>query len=631
MTHEELKEKALLLPLLPGVYLMKDAQGMIIYIGKAKALKNRVSQYFANLASHTPKTVKMVSQIDEFDTIITGSEFEALLLECALIKKHKPKYNILLKDDKGYPFLRLSKEEYPRFSIVSRPAEDGARYFGPYAGRSGATKALDAALQTFKLPTCSLKFPRDIGKKRPCLNYHIGRCCAVCSGKVSQQEYARLIGQVCSLLDGKYQGLVSEIEKEMEQAAEQMLFERAAALRDRMRAVQRLGKSQLIFSGALSDLDVIACAVRGSRACVTILNYIGGNLLDKKKEFFDGVSEEDSGDIIEGFIKQYYAMTQRSPRVVLVSHPLEDEEVLVQWLEMLRHGKVYLQRPQRGEKRKQMDLALENARQELELLEKREQKTAKSLDLLAQVLGLPQAPGRVEAYDISNLAGSDPVASMTVLKDGRFFKSAYRKFKIKLARGGDDYGSLAEVIHRRLSRAEQGDQGFLPLPDLMLIDGGQGQVNAVLQVMNSHGSQIPVFGMVKDDHHRTRALVDGQGREFGIRTMPAVFALVGNLQEETHRFAIEYQKNLRSKSVKGSTLAQIPGVGEQRIRALRRAFGSMAAIRQATEQQLADVTNKTVARQIRQYFDQKEQEKQGQGAAESRAELEEEGSQEERL
>ncbi len=606
LTHEELKEKALLLPLLPGVYIMKDAQGAIIYIGKAKALKNRVSQYFANLASHTPKTVKMVSQINEFETIITGTEFEALLLECALIKKHKPKYNILLKDDKGYPFLRLSKEAYPRFSIVSKPAEDGARYFGPYAGRSGAKKALEAALQTFKLPDCSLQFPRDIGKRRPCLNAHIGRCCAVCSGEVSQQEYNRLIGQMCSLLDGKYQGLVDDLEKEMEQAAEEMLFERAAALRDRMRAVQRLGKSQLIFSGALSDLDVIACDFRGSRACVVILNYIGGNLLDKKKEFFDGASEEDAGDIIEGFIKQYYAMTQRSPRVVLTSHELEDWETLAQWLAMLRRGKVYLQQPQRGEKRKQMELALENARQELELLEKREQKTAKSLELLAQILGLPQPPSRVEAYDISNLAGADAVASMTVLKDGRFARSAYRRFKIKEAQGGDDYGSMAETLRRRLDRAAEGDQSFLPLPDLMLIDGGQGQVNAVLEQMEGRGLDIPVFGMVKDDRHRTRALVDGQGREFGIRTLPAVFALVGNLQEETHRFAIEYQKSLRSKSVKGSVLANIPGVGEQRIRALRRKFGSMAAIRQASEEQLAAVTNKTVARQIRLYFDGQE-------------------------
>ncbi len=603
MTFDELKEKALLLPLLPGVYIMKDAQGTIIYIGKAKALKNRVSQYFANLASHTPKTVKMVSQICDFDTIITSTEFEALLLECALIKKHKPKYNILLKDDKGYPFLRLSKEAYPRFSIVSKPAEDGARYFGPYAGRSGAKKALDTALQTFKLPTCSLKFPRDIGKNRPCLNAHIGRCCAVCSGQVSQKEYNQLVGQVCRLLEGKYQGLAKEIEEEMEQAAEDLQFERAAALRDRMRAVEKLGNSQLIFSGALSDLDVIACGLRGSRACIVMLNYIGGNLLDKKKEFLDGVSQEDVGDLLEGFIKQYYTLTQRSPRVVLVSHPLEDEEMLAQWLGMLRRGKVYVQVPQRGEKRKQMELALENAEQELELLEKREQKTAKSLEQLAEVLGLDDPPRRIEAYDISNLAGTGTVAGMVVLKDGRFARSAYRKFKIRDAQGGDDYGSLAETVERRLRHAEEGDAGFLPLPDLMLIDGGQGQVNAVQQVMDAHGCTVPVFGMVKDDHHRTRGLMDGSGREFGIKTMPAVFALVGNLQEEVHRFSITYQKSLRGKSIKESTLSRIPGLGEQRIRALRRKFGTIAKIRQADVEELAQVVPHNVAVSIRNYFD----------------------------
>ena len=601
--YEELKEKALLLPLLPGVYIMRDAGGEIIYIGKAKALKNRVSQYFSNLASHTPKTLKMVSQVHDFETIITGSEFEALLLECALIKKHKPKYNILLKDDKGYPFLRLSKEEYPRFSIVSKPAEDGARYFGPYGGRSGAKKALDTALLTFKLPTCSLKFPRDIGKSRPCLNAHIGRCCAVCSGKVSKGEYNRLIGQVCRLLEGKYQGLAEELRQEMEQAAEEMQFERAAALRDRMRAVERLGRDQLIISGALSDLDVIACQVLGSRGCVVMLNYISGNLLDKKKEFFDGVTSEDMGDLLEGFIKQYYTMTQRSPRVVLVNQELEDQEMLSQWLGTLRKGKVYVQVPQRGEKRKQMELAMENARQELELLDKREQKTSRSLEQLAEILGLPAPPQRIEGYDISNLAGTGTVAAMTVMEKGRFHKSAYRRFQIKEALGGDDYGSLAETMDRRLKRAEEGDNGFLPLPDLLLIDGGQGQVNAVHQVLREHGQNIPVFGMVKDDHHRTRALVDGDGNEFGIRTKPAVFSLVGNLQEETHRFAIEYQKNLRGRSVKESTLSRIPGLGEQRIRALRKKFGTLAAIRQCSEEELAQVLPRNVAKQVREHFD----------------------------
>jgi len=420
---------------------------------------------------------------------------------------------------------------------------------------------------------------------------------------VSKGEYNRLIGQVCRLLEGKYQGLAEELRQEMEQAAEEMQFERAAALRDRMRAVERLGRDQLIISGALSDLDVIACQVLGSRGCVVMLNYISGNLLDKKKEFFDGVTPEDMGDLLEGFIKQYYTMTQRSPRVVLVNQELEDQEMLSQWLGTLRKGKVYVQVSQRGEKRKQMELAMENARQELELLDKREQKTSRSLEQLAEILGLPAPPQRIEGYDISNLAGTGTVAAMTVMEKGRFHKSAYRRFQIKEALGGDDYGSLAETMDRRLKRAEEGDKGFLPLPDLLLIDGGQGQVNAVHQVLREHGQNIPVFGMVKDDHHRTRALVDGDGNEFGIRTKPAVFSLVGNLQEETHRFAIEYQKNLRGRSMKESTLSRIPGLGEQRIRALRKKFGTLAAIRQCSEEELAQVLPRNVAKQVREYFD----------------------------
>lgn len=605
---DELKEKAALLPLLPGVYQMFDGSGEIIYIGKAKALKNRVSQYFVNLASHTPKTLKMVSQVDHFETIITGTEFEALLLECALIKKHKPKYNILLKDDKGYPFLRLSSEEYPRFSIVSKPADDGCRYFGPYGGRSGAKMALDTALQTFMLPTCHLKFPRDIGKSRPCLNSHIGRCCAVCSGKISPQEYGELIRQVCLLLDGKYQGLSSQIQTEMEEAAEQLQFERAAALRDRMRAVDRLGLSQLIISGALSDLDVIAFSVREARGCVVMLNYVGGNLLDKKKEFFDGVSENDASDVIEGFMKQYYGMTQRSPKIILISHPLEDEETLAQWLGSLRKSKVFLSVPQRGEKRKLLMLALENARQELEQLEKREQKTARSLELLAETLGLENPPRRIEAFDISHLAGSDAVAGMTVFQEGRPLRSAYRKFRMKEALAGDDYGSMQEALRRRLQRAADGDASFLPLPDLFLIDGGAGQVSVVNRVLEEMRCAIPAYGMVKDDHHRTRALVDEHNHEFGIKTLPAVFAFVGTIQEETHRYSIEYQKNLRTKSIKGSSLLEIEGLGEQRLRALRRRFGSIAAIRGATEDQLAAVVPRSLARHMIEVFAKQAQE-----------------------
>lgn len=600
---EELKEKASLLPLLPGVYQMKNNDDEIIYIGKAKALKNRVSQYFAQLSSHSPKTLKMISQVDHFETINTTTEFEALLLECALIKKHKPKYNILLKDDKGYPFIRLSKDDYPRFKIVSKPADDGARYFGPYGGRSGAKTAMTTALVTFKLPTCSLKFPRDIGKSRPCLNAHIGRCCAVCAGNITQQQYMSLINQACLLMDGKHEGLKKELERQMMAAAEEMQFEHAAQLRDRMRAVEKLGTSQLIISGALSDTDFVAFSLRGSRGCVVMLNYVDGNLLDKKTEFYDGVSESDAPDVLEGFIKQYYTMTARAPKLVVISSELADVEILSEWLSSLRGSKTTISVPQRGEKRQMLDMAIQNAEQELQQLDLREQKTAKSLEMLAEILGLKSPPLKIEAYDISHMAGTNAVAGMTVLKDGRPARASYRKFKISDAAAGDDYASLAETIDRRLTRAESGDAGFLPLPDLFLIDGGAGQVSTVAKTMAYHGCTVPVFGMVKDDHHRTHALVDAQNREFGIKTMPPVFSLVGTLQEETHRYAITFQKQTRSKSVKTSILSKIPGLGAERIKLLRKKLGTIEKIKTASAEELAQIVPKNVAAEIIKFFE----------------------------
>ena len=608
MTFEELKEKAHRLPTEPGVYLMHDKSGTVIYVGKAKVLRNRVSQYFADLASHTLKTRRMVSNIDSFETIFAATELDALLLENTLIKKYKPKYNILLKDDKGYPFIRIEAGAYPRLTVANRREQDGARYFGPYGGRGTANHAIRLLSETFLLPSCSRRFPRDIGKERPCLQLDMGKCCGVCTGKISEEEYDRLIAQCQQVLEGKSEELSAQLQEQMEQAAEDMEFERAAVFRDRIRAIERLRQSRIAMVTGGADTDAMAFALRGSRACIVRLSYRSGILVDRTSVLLDGLDEGDAADALESFIQQYYTKLSWAPKLVCLSHALEEPELVEEYLTSLRGTKCALLFPQKGEKRREVQLALDNAALELAEAEDLEQRTGKTLQLLQQMLGLPEPPRRMESFDISNTMGSDPVASMVVFQNGKPLKSAYKKFKIKTAQGGDDYGSMAEVIGRRLDRALAGDESFLPLPDIFLIDGGAGQAQIALEQLRQRGLElaIPVYGMVKDDHHRTRALVTAEGQEFGIAATPAVFALLGRLQEEVHRFAIEYHRSLRGKRMRRSSLDGIPGLGEAREKKLLKRFGTVRAVAAASVEELSSVLPGPVAQAVYDHFKEKQ-------------------------
>lgn len=607
MTFEELKEKAHRLPAQPGVYLMHDKSGAVIYVGKAKVLRNRVSQYFADLASHTLKTRKMVANIDSFETIFAATELDALLLENTLIKKYKPKYNILLKDDKGYPFIRIEPGDYPRMTVANRREQDGAQYYGPYGGRGTANHAIRLLSETFLLPNCSRRFPRDIGKSRPCLQLDMGKCCGVCTGKISPEEYARLMAQCRQILEGKSEELTAQLKGQMERAAEDMAFEQAAVFRDRLRAIERLRQSRIAVVTGGADTDALAFALRGSRACIVRLSYRAGILVDRSAVLLDGLDAGDAADALESFIQQYYAKLSWAPKLICLSHDLEAPETMEAYLTTLRGTKCSVLVPQKGEKRREVQLALDNAAIELAEAEDAEQRTGKTLQLLQQMLGLSQPPRRMESFDVSNTMGADPVASMVVFFNGKPLKSAYKKFKIKTASGGDDYGSIAEVIGRRLDRALAGDESFLPLPDLFLIDGGAGQAEVALEQLRQRGMEqtIPVYGMVKDDHHRTRALVTAEGQEFGISATPAVFALLGRLQEEVHRFAIEYHRTLRGKRMKRSSLDGIPGLGKSREKKLLQRFGTVRAVAAASVEELSSVLPEAVARAVYDHFKEK--------------------------
>ena len=603
MTFDELKEKAHSLPLKPGVYIMQDAKNEVIYVGKAKALKNRVSQYFADLASHTEKTRAMVSQIDHFDVIIADSEFEALVLECSLIKRHQPRYNILLKDDKGYPYIRLTVgEAYPRFSLANKAAEDGARYFGPYGSRSATQDIIEAIQSALRLPKCRKKFPRDIGKERPCLYYRMGQCDGYCRPEMDQSRYRENIDQAVRLLEGKYEEVCADLQAEMELAAEVLRFERAAELRDRIASMELLGKRQKVVAGSLSDTDVVGFHRGEAKSCFVVLHYVDGDLAAKDMDLIETPVEEAREDTVSALVKQYYGGRGALPRQILLPCELEDEVPITRMLSEACGHRVHLVTPQRGAKMDLIRLANKNAVEEVERATSREERQSKLMEALGRMLGLPQPPRRVEAYDISNTGDTNIVASMTVFVDGRPLKRDYRHFKLKDMAHADDYGSMEQVLTRRFRRYLDGDEKFGDLPDLLLIDGGENHARVAVRVLEEVGLTIPVFGMVKDDRHRTRALVDPEGQEIGIQQIPAVFALVGRIQEETHRFAIEFQRLQQSRSVKGSVLDQIPGVGEKRRNDLLRHFKSVKKIREASLAELEEAVPKSTARAVYQFF-----------------------------
>ena len=604
MTFEELKEKAHALPLKPGVYIMQDAKNTVIYVGKAKALKNRVSQYFQDSASHTEKTRAMVSQIDHFDVIIADSEFEALVLENSLIKRHQPRYNILLKDDKGYPYIRLSNEAYPRFSLASKAAEDGARYFGPYASRHSTQAILDALRAALRLPTCRKKFPRDIGKERPCLNFHMGKCDGYCRSLDMEEQHQQAIAQAVSLLEGRFKEVQADLTAEMERAAEELRFERAAELRDRLRAIELLGARQKVIAGSLADTDVAGFFRGTAKSCFVILHYVEGELAAKDFDLLDTPMEEAEEDAVSALVREYYVGRSRLPKQILLPCELPDQVPLTRMLSEQVGRRVELVTPQRGAKMDLIKLANQNAREEVERATTREERQSKLLEALGRMLGLEEPPRRMESYDISNQGASDIVASMVVYVDGKPRKSDYRRFKLKDMTGPDDYASMEQVLTRRFRRYLDGDEKFSDRPDLLLIDGGHEHVKVAARVLETLNLSIPAFGMVKDDRHRTRALVHPDGREIGIQAIPAVFALIGQIQEETHRFAIEYHRQLQASHVKTSVLDKIPGVGEKRRQQLLKAFKSVRAVREAPLEELEKVVPRNTARAVFQYFHQ---------------------------
>ena len=604
MTFEALKEKALSLPYAPGVYIMRDKTDKVIYVGKAKKLKNRVSQYFQDTAAHTPKTKAMVSKIDHFDVLVAGSEFEALVLECSLIKRYMPKYNILLKDDKGYPYIRLNmKDPYPTMTLVNKIANDGASYFGPYGSRGVSNSIMEAIRTTLKLPGCHKQFPRDIGKERPCLNYHMDRCAGWCQTGLPQKSYRATMEEAKQLLAGNYKDVAAEIKNQMLTAADNLEFELAATLRDKLNAVEALGQRQLVTALSLADMDAIGYGQTEAKACFTVLHFSGGNLLDKDYEVFPVPDDKEAA--LSSLVKQYYLSRGMAPKIVLLPWEMEDGEMFSQLLEQNFGRRPHLRIPQRGDNVRLVEMAMNNAFQEAQRATSREEKLSGTLVLLGKMLGM-DPPRRMESYDISNISGTDMVAGMVVFQDGKPRKSDYKRFKIEALANQDDYASMRQVLTRRFVHYKAGDKGFDEKPDVLLIDGGIAHAGIAEEVLREQGLSIPVFGMVKDDRHRTRALVTAAGQEIAIDSQPAVFALLGTVQEEVHRFAISYHRQLRSKRLRYSELDQIPGVGPKRKQELLKKFKSLSAMGKASREELEQVLPRDAAEAVYRHFHKEE-------------------------
>lgn len=597
--EEELKN----LPGEPGVYLMHDASDTIIYVGKAKILKNRVRQYFRKNSNHTPKVLAMVANVAYFEYIVTDSETEALALECNLIKKYRPKYNILLKDDKHYPYIKVTiNEDYPRVLKVRRLQKDGAKYYGPYVSESTVKNTLEIIQKLFSPPTCHRRFPQDIGRGRPCLNYHINNCFAPCTGKVSKEEYRRVYFNICRFLDGNHKELIGALREEMKAASRKLEFEKAASLRDKISAIEDIEEKQkIINTDKQTDKDVIAAALGENAAFCEVFFIRNGKVMGRESYKIDNAQNSTPSEVITDFVKQFYIGRDYIPEEILTEFEIDDLDAIGEWLRSRKGKKVSIACPKRGEKlqliqmvRKNADIALENYK--IKVMKEREKNTV--LDALQEALSLDTRPNRIEAYDISNIQGADNVGGMVVFENGRPQKRKYRIFKIKSFEGADDYAAMREVIYRRFRHAldeeeavkngemRRQDIKFLPLPDLILLDGGKGHLSVITELMELMDSDIPVFGMVKNDRHRTRGLVSESG-EIEISPTSAVFKLVTFIQDEVHKTAIEYHRKLHGKIE--SELDKIPGIGEKRRKALLTNFGSVDKIKEADVDELLNV------------------------------------------
>ena len=599
-----LRKKAMSLPLLPGVYIMKNADGEIIYIGKAKALKNRVSQYFGSQNRHPVKVRKMVENVDRFDYIVTGSEFEALVLECSLIKQHSPKYNILLKDDKGYSYIRISEGEYRKISAVFNKKDDGSEYIGPYLSSYSVRQSVDAANKIFKLPQCNKVFPRDFGKSRPCLNYYISQCCGLCTGKIKKSDYDEAVDGAIAFLKGDSRDIIADLRAKMEKAAEELDFEQAAKLRDRINSIERIKEKQKVVYKSVEEQDVFATADIDGSVCLAVLRFSNGRLFDSEHFFFD-----DPGDkkgMRSDFITSYYSMRDNIPKRVTVDGEVADRELLEQWLSEKKGKKVTVFVPARGEQLEIVNMCRKNAEEKLAIKKGRTGREIAVLDELKDLLGLKKTPEYIESYDISHTAGQDSVAGMIVFKGGKPYRKAYKRFSIKSFDGNDDYRAMNEVLTRRFSEYEKSKdstEGFGKLPDLILLDGGVGQVHAVEPVLREFGLKIPLFGMVKDNRHRTRA-ISGDGGEIAINSKRQVFTLVSEIQNEVHRFSVAYHHQKHAKRGLSLSLTEIEGVGEKRASALLKYFKTMTAIKNAEVDELSKAPGITsaVAQTIYDYY-----------------------------
>ena len=604
---KELRKKAMQLPLTPGVYLMKNSSSEIIYVGKAKALKNRVSQYFGSEHNHTVKVRKMVENVDDFDVILTDSEFEALVLECSLIKQHSPKYNILLKDDKGYSYIKVTPGKWRNIYAVLQREDDGAKYIGPYMSSFAARNTVDEAKKIFRLPQCNKVFPRDFGKSRPCLNFFIGQCSGVCSGKVPFSQYNEAVEDALAFIKEGGTAALADLQKRMEDAAENLEFEKAARLRDRIAAIKRLGGKQKVMSADVREQDVFALvtgAASSGKACLSVLRFADGRLYDSENFITD--VPEDTAETLAELIRSFYMIRDFVPRRVSVEGEVADSELLERWLSEKKGKKVIISHSTAGEQKKLFEMCRSNAAQYLTPLTGTAGRKTAALDELAGMLGLPAAPEFIESYDISHTAGSDNVAGMIVFRNGEPYRRGYRRFMIKGFTGQDDYASMAEVLDRRFTRYEEekeSGEGFGRLPDLILLDGGKGHVSVIKELMREKGVEIPVFGMVKDEHHKTRTLTDEEN-ELNIARHPDVFRLIYEIQEEVHRYTVGRMTGAKRKTLKTSSLEKIHGIGPAKSKLLLSHFGSLTALKNATEHEIAEVPgiSQTDAENIYNHF-----------------------------
>ena len=608
--EEELKK----LPAKPGVYIMHGEKDEIIYVGKAISLKNRVRQYFQSSRNKGAKIERMVTHITRFEYIITDSELEALVLECNLIKEYRPKYNTMLKDDKSYPFIKVTVHEpYPRVLFARRMKKDKARYFGPYTSGGAVKDVIELVRKLYQVRSCNRSLPRDTGKDRPCLYYHMKQCKAPCQGYVSQEEYRKNINKVIKFLNGDFQDAISELMEKMQKASEEMRYEDAMEYRDLISSIRKIGERQKITGYGQEDRDIIAVAMddsedlRDQDAVVQVFFIRDGRLIGRDHFYLRVAKGDTKAQVLSSFLKQFYAGTPFIPSEIMLQSEIEDADIIEEWLSGRRKQKVHIRVPKKGTKEKLVELALENARMVLakdrERIRREEGRTIGAVHEVEEWLGLKNVV-RMEAYDISNISGFESVGSMVVYEKGRPKRSDYRKFKIKWVQGPNDYASMEEVLTRRFTHESNGEfDSFARLPDLILMDGGRGQVNIALKVLNELGISIPVCGMVKDDHHRTRGLYFNNV-EIPIDTSGEGFRLITRIQDEAHRFAIEYHRSLRSREQVHSILDDIPGIGDTRRKALLRKFKSVENIRDASEEELAQTEsmNARSARQVYEFF-----------------------------